>query len=113
MDKRNLVVTPSFEDAVPMPTSSKRPRDRTPQPPPTFAFAARWREELVCTAAGGSFILELAMGELTAYLPTQDAWQQRGPEWARPLWPVLHAELAGWCRENNALLVLDPGAAIF
>jgi hypothetical protein len=96
-----------------MPPSKPRPQSRTPQPPPTFAFAARWREELVCTAAGGSFVLELTMGELSAYLPTEDAWQARAPDWARALWPVLHAELKAWCRQNQARLVLDPGASIF
>jgi hypothetical protein len=96
-----------------MPTSSKRSRDKTPKSPPTFVFAARWREELVCTAAGGSFVLELTMGELAAYLPTEEAWQARGPEWARPLWPVLHAELKAWCRQNKARLVVDAGASIF
>jgi len=96
-----------------MSASSKRTRNRTPQSPPTFAFAARWREELVCTAAGGSFVLELTMGELTAYLPTEDAWQARAPDWARPLWRVLHVELQAWCRQNKARLVLDSGASIF
>ena len=95
-----------------MSPSPKRPKTTLQKPPPTFAFAARWREELVCTAAGGSFVLELTMGELAAYLPTQDAWQERAPDWAAGLWPVLHAELKAWCRQNEARLVLDPGASI-
>lgn len=33
-----------------------------------FEFKARWKEELVCTGPHGSFVLELAMGRLTAYL---------------------------------------------
>jgi hypothetical protein len=93
--------------------SGKRPANRTPKPAPTFTFSPRWREELVCSAAAGSFVLELTMGQLAAYLPTEDAWQQRAPEWARLLWPVLHAELTAWCQQNNARLELDPGASIF
>jgi hypothetical protein len=88
-------------------------RKRTPPgPSPTFAFHARWREELVCTAAGGSFVLELAMGKLTAYLPTEDAWPTCAPAWAIALWPVLHAELKAWCQANDAGLVVVADARV-
>ena len=33
-----------------------------------FRFHPRWKEELVCTGPGGSFILELPMGELCAMI---------------------------------------------
>jgi hypothetical protein len=79
----------------------------------TFAFHPRWKEELVCTGPGGSFILELPMGILTACLPTQDAWQRKAPPWARDLWPQLKAELEDWCRANNAGFVIDEAAAVY
>ena len=79
----------------------------------TFRFMPRWKEELVCSGPGGSFILELAMGVLTAYLPTEEVWKQKSPDWARDLWPVLRTELEGWCKENNAGFVIDPSAPIY
>ena len=87
---------------------------RKPRPePPTFAFHARWREELVCAAAGGSFVLEATMGgRLTAYLPTEQAWPECAPDWALALWPVLHAELKAWCKANDARLVLASDAHV-
>lgn len=78
-----------------------------------FRFEPRWREELVCTSPEGHFILELSMGVLTAYLPTEEVWRQRGPTWARDLWPVLHRELLQWCASHRADCVVSPAAQIW
>lgn len=66
-----------------------------------FSFQARWREELVVTGPGGGFVLELTMGVLTAYLPTEAAWRLNAPEWATDLWPTLKAELEDWCADSK------------
>lgn len=79
----------------------------------TFKFQARWKEELVCTGPGGTFVLELPMGVLSAYLPTEDVWKQKAPDWAKNLWPTLRAELEQWCAANKAQFVIDPTAGVF
>jgi hypothetical protein len=79
----------------------------------TFTFSPRWKEELVCTGPGGTFILELTMGVLGAYLPTEEVWRRRAPEWARDLWPQLKTELEAWCRANHAKFVIDETAAVY
>jgi len=78
-----------------------------------FDFQPRWKEELVVSGAGGSFVLELPMGVLSAYLPTESEWSHRGPEWARSLWSVLRQELEEWCDKNNAQLFVDPSAEVY
>ena len=78
-----------------------------------FGFAPRWKEELVVSGPGGSFILELPMGKLTACLPTEEAFRARAPEWARELWPQLRDELQAWCGQNDADFVIDPTAAVW
>ena len=78
----------------------------------TSTFQARWKEELVCTGPGGTFVLELPMGRLSAFLPTEDAWQKKAPAWARDLWPVLKLELESWCRVSKADLVVDESAQV-
>ncbi|MCW8108575.1 hypothetical protein OPS25_08710 [Alteromonas ponticola] len=78
-----------------------------------FKFQPRWKEELVVTGPGGSFILELPMGILTAYLPTHSAWEQKGPSWAQNLWPHLRLELEAWCVENKAQFVIDASAGVY
>lgn len=79
----------------------------------TFKFRAKWKEELVCTGPGGSFVLELPMGILSAYLPTEAAWREKAPAWARDMWPVLHDELKDWCRRNKANFVVDAAAGVY
>jgi hypothetical protein len=78
-----------------------------------FCFQPRWKEELVVTASGGSFVLELSMGMLSVYLPTEAEWQRRAPGWAISLWPNLKAELEAWCRENNSALCIDASADVY
>jgi len=79
----------------------------------TFSFQPRWKEELVCNGPVGSFVLELPMGVLSAYLPTEVAWHQRAPSWARDLWPVLKVELEAWCHANNAQFFVDETANVW
>lgn len=77
-----------------------------------FEFKPRWKEELVVTSKDGSFVLELPMGVLSAYLPTQDAWREKSPVWAKESWVDLKQELEVWCRENNAKLIIDATANV-
>ncbi len=84
-----------------------------PKPRTTFRFQPRWKEELVVTGSGGTFVLELAMGVYSAYLPTQKAWNKKAPEWARHLWPILKSELGDWCVKNKAEFHIDENAGVF
>jgi hypothetical protein len=78
-----------------------------------FQFQPRWKEELVVSGSGGSFVLELPMGILAAYLPTETEWQRRAPVWAQALWPELKRELEDWCCKNKAQFHVDPSADVY
>jgi hypothetical protein len=78
-----------------------------------FKFRPRWKEELLVEGPGGSFVLELPMGVLTALLPTEEAWKQKAPAWAVTHWPMLKSELEQWCRESNAGFEIDPTADVY
>lgn len=78
-----------------------------------FRFQPRWKEELVVSAAGGSFVLEFPMGIPSAYLPTEEEWQRRAPAWAAGQWQHLHAELAQWCHEHGFGFVIEPTAQVY
>ena len=80
--------------------------------PAALRFLPRWKEELVVTAPGGKFILDLPMGIFSACLPTQAAWRRKAPPWAQDLWPQLRAELEVWCRQNNAKFIIDERAGV-
>jgi hypothetical protein len=78
-----------------------------------FKFQPRWKEELVCTGPGGIFVLELPMGVLSAYLPTEEIWRSRAPSWAIELWPTLKTELELWCKENHAQFFIHETATVW
>jgi hypothetical protein len=78
-----------------------------------FRFQTRRKEELVVSGVGGSFVLELPIGVLSAYLPTEAEWERRAPEWARSLWPTLRRELEDWCIEHDAQFHIDPSAHVY
>jgi hypothetical protein len=80
---------------------------------PIFSFLPRWKEELVVTGPGGSFILDLPMGILSAYLPSEATWCEAAPAWARDLWPALHSDLEAWCAFNNARLYVEDNASVY
>ena len=79
----------------------------------TFSFEPRWKEQLVVTGPGGTFVLELPMGVLSAYLPTEPVWRVKAPAWAADLWPVLKTELERWCIDNKARLHIDETAGAY
>lgn len=82
------------------------------QPRTVFKFQPRWKEELVVTGPRGRLVLELPMGQLTAYLPTENVWRDLAPDWAVELWPELKAELELWCAANQARFRIDPTASV-
>ncbi|MGI1680225.1 MAG: hypothetical protein K6L75_15905 [Cellvibrionaceae bacterium] len=79
----------------------------------TFTFQPRWKEELIVTGPGGSFVLELPMGILSAYLPSEDTWEKKAPDWARNYWSVLKQELEVWCQQNDANFFIDETASVY
>jgi hypothetical protein len=77
-----------------------------------FRFQPRWKEELVCTSPGGTIVLELPMGVLSAYLPTEAAWKHTAPAWSRDLWPVLRSEIEARCKANKTKFIIDETADV-
>ena len=80
---------------------------------PRFEFEPRWKEELVCSCEFGSFILEMPMGVISVYLPTQPEWEQRAPVWVRPHWEALRTQLSEWCAHYRYPLYVDASAAVY
>jgi len=73
-------------------------------------FEPRWKEELVCTLNDRSVVIELTMGTLTVYLPSERKWEASAPEWAKRDWGRFREELAAWCAQQNIPLQIDDGA---
>lgn len=78
-----------------------------------FRFSPRWKEELVVSAAEGSFVLPFWMGRPTVELPTKDVWPDRAPAWAKDHWDSLHKALELWCRGNGAGLAVSANGMVW
>lgn len=75
--------------------------------PSKVQFHPRWKEELVCSMDGRQFIMEITMGQLVAYLPTQQRWEACAPDWAKGQWQRVHDDLVEWCKGENIPLRIE------
>lgn len=80
---------------------------------PGTRFAPRWKEELVCTLEGRSFVIEFSMGSPHTYLPAREKWEAIAPAWAKPVWERVHADLTSWCESEKIPLTVDANAWVF
>lgn len=78
-----------------------------------FGFHPEWKERMIVTGPGGSFVLDFPMGVPTIVLPSEARWAEVGPRWARGQWQELRDQLAAWCRANDVLLEIDPHAGVY
>lgn len=77
------------------------------------AFQPRWKEELVCTTASGTFTLEMPMGAPAVYFPTSSKWSEVAPSWAQPYWASVQKQLAAWCNSQNVALHIEESAGFY
>ncbi|MEJ7138602.1 hypothetical protein [Amphibiibacter pelophylacis] len=75
-------------------------------------FQPKWKEELVCTMDGMSFIIEQSTGVITVYFPTQTRWESLAPEWARQQWERVRADLSTWCQQQKIPFVIEDHARV-
>ena len=53
------------------------------------------------------------MGVPSVYIPTEPAWQNLAPTWARPYWNSVYVQLAAWCASHGFPLHVDGSASVF
>ena len=80
---------------------------------PVIKFQPRWKEELVCTSQASAFVLEMPMGVVSVYYPTEAAWTDRAPKWAAPFWDEIQQQLRAWCVAQNIPLYIDDRAQVW
>jgi hypothetical protein len=78
-----------------------------------FRFQPRWKEELLVSGSGGSFVLDMPMGVSSVNCPSETTWRECAPDWAQSLWPDLHRELEDWCAENGTDLYVYHSAPVY
>ena len=73
-------------------------------------FQPKWKEELVCTMDGRQFIIEMTMGVLTVFFPSQSTWESCAPDWAIHHWAQVKEDLTLWCAQQKIPLVIEEHA---
>ena len=53
-----------------------------------FTFNIRWKEELDGFVDGHRFTVEITMGSLHVYFPSERIWESNAPAWAKGMWPA-------------------------
>ena len=74
-----------------------------------WTFTPRWKEELVCECAEGKLVIDMTMGVVRVYFPSEERWNTAAPPWARPRYVEILAALREWCGDKTPLVVDDSG----
>ena len=59
---------------------------------------------------GRQFIIELTMGAMAAYLPTESRWEAAAPDWAKGQWDRVKGDLSAWCDQQRWPLHVEESA---
>lgn len=75
-----------------------------------FEFNIRWKEELDGFVDGHRFTLEITMGSLHVYFPSEETWERSAPDWAKGMWPDASEAAARWATNNSIPFEVDERA---
>ena len=78
----------------------------------TIEYAARWKEELVGTINGNHFVVELTMGRLHVYFPTESVWEAGAPEWAKGKYLIARDAAEEWAEKNKSGFAVEDNTWI-
>ena len=56
------------------------------------------------------FTVELTMGVLHVYFPTENTWNANAPEWALGLWTSARDQTMAWCQSKSIPFDIDSTA---
>ncbi len=73
----------------------------------TIYYHAAWRETLIGTYEEHHFHVELTMGKLHVYFPSEQKWIKTSPEWAADLWKDAVDTARKWCEKEKIPFSID------
>ena len=75
-----------------------------------ITYNARWKELLVGRIGENCFHVELSMGTLHVYFPTEKIWDDFAPPWAKGKWGTAKEAVELWCVKENTPITIDDKA---
>ena len=76
----------------------------------TIKYLPRWKEMLDGIYGDHRFTVEITMGIIHVYFPTEETWERDAPAWAQGLWPQAKEDAQQWCAGNNTPFEVNPTA---
>ena len=73
-------------------------------------YEAKWKEELHGFAGDHHFVVELTMGRLHTYFPTEENWQKNAPPALTDSWKDAKTAAEEWSQANFAAFDVVPDA---
>jgi hypothetical protein len=62
---------------------------------------------------GKEFVVEITMGVLTVFFPTESSWRKTAPDWAIDQWQRVRGDLIEWCAQKDIPLIIEDRAWVF
>jgi hypothetical protein len=75
-----------------------------------ITYQPKWKETLVGCIGGNYFHVEITMGVLHVYFPTEETWIASAPSWASGKWKAAKESAEIWCGAQNIPFTVDNAA---
>lgn len=75
-----------------------------------ITYQPKWKEELIGSIGENEFTIEMTMGQLYVFFPTESKWESNSPSWAKGKWNASKEAAQAWCREKKIEFTIDEQA---
>jgi hypothetical protein len=76
----------------------------------TITYQPRWKEMFDGFVGDNRFTVEMTMGHLHVYFPTESTWNRTAAIWAEGLWQQARDGAEAWCLSNSVPFTIDDQA---
>ena len=76
----------------------------------SIQYRAKWKELLVGLIGNHSFSVEMTMGTLHVYFPTEEKWNESAPQWAIGQYGIAREEVINWCSKEEIPVTFESHA---
>ena len=75
-----------------------------------ITYQPKWKEELIGSIGEHEFSIEMTMGKLHVFFPTEVTWNKNPPDWAKGKWTESRDAAEMWSKDNNIPFTIDEQA---
>ncbi len=76
----------------------------------SIRYQPRWKEMFDGFLGDHRFTIEITMGVLHVYFPTEETWERSAPPWAQSMWACARDSAIQWADDNSIPFDIDHAA---